>query len=198
MRHTIPASSGVSFMLKKNQILTVVDIEGHQVADLFCVSAVDHKEVLSCAKSLDYNDGLFLSEGDLLYSIRSEVMLEIVKDTCGRNDLLMPPCSLKMFQLVSGDENLYHPSCHENLTNSLKSFGLTGDDIQNSFNIFMNVKISENGFLKIEEPTSQKGDVVSLLAHMDLMVGLTACSHEDTNGGRLKPIGYEIHSGGNL
>ena len=198
MNIIIPPASGTSFLLQQNHILNVIDIEGKQVSDLFCISQLDPKEVLSCAKSLDYNDGLFLSEGDLLYSNRSQVMLEIVKDTCGRHDLLMPPCSLKMFQLVSGDPDLQHASCHENLTKSMKEHGLTGDDVQNSFNIFMNVRVSENGFLKIEEPQSRKGDVVSFLAHMDLFVALTACSHEGTNGGRLKTIGYEIYTGGLL
>lgn len=192
MRILIPSSTGTAFKLKKNQVLNVVDIEGQQVSDLFCVSSADSKEVLSCARSLDYNDGLFLTAGHFLYSNRSNVMLEILKDSCGRHDLLMPPCSLKMFQIVADDPELQHPSCHENLLKSLEPFGLNADDISNTFNIFMNVHVADNGTLKIEKPLSRSGDAISFLAHMDLIVALTACSHEQSNAGKLKQVAYEI------
>ena len=94
----IPPSSGISFVLKKNQVLTVIDIFGHQVSDLFCASLLDKNEFLSCARSLDFNDQLFLTTGHKLYSNRCRVMLEIEADTCGKHDLLMPPCSLEMFR----------------------------------------------------------------------------------------------------
>ncbi len=198
MNQTIAPATGVSFSLKKNQLLKVIDVEGKQVSDLFCFAMANPLEVLSCARSVDYNDELFLTTGHSLYSNRSNVMLEIVKDTCGRHDLLMPPCSLEMFQIVAGDPHLHHPSCHENLSRSLKSHGLLPDAIQNSFNIFMNVQISETGRVRIENPRSQAGDAIWLLAKMDLIVALTACAHEETNGGKLKQIAYEIHSGGIL
>ncbi len=54
----------------------------------------------------------------------------------------MPPCSLKMFQIVSGNTE-YHPSCHENLAAHLDSFSVHADQIETTFNIFMNVSISE-------------------------------------------------------
>ena len=190
----IRPATGEAFHLKKGKCLSVIDVEGQQVSDLFCVSALDKKESLSCARSLDYADKLFLSEGDLLYSNRSQVMLTILKDSCGRHDLLMPPCSLKMFQLVANHPSLYHPSCHENLVKSLEEFGVTPDDIGNTFNIFMHVKVTESGKLKIENPLSQKMDRLSLRAEMDLIVGLTACAHMETNAGRLKSIGYLVEN----
>lgn len=193
MRLIRPAT-GEAFHLKKGKCLSVIDVEGQQVSDLFCVSALDKKESLSCARSLDYADKLFLSAGDLLYSNRSQVMLTILKDSCGRHDLLMPPCSLKMFQNVANDPTFYHPSCHENLVKNLEAFGVTPDDISNTFNIFMHVKVSEQGEVKIESPLSQKMDSISLRAEMDLIVGLTACAHKETNAGRLKSIGYLVEN----
>ena len=43
-------------------------------------------------------------------------------------------------------------------------------------------------------PKSRAGDFISFRAHMDLIVALTACSHEATNAGTLKDIGYQINS----
>lgn len=42
---------------------------------------------------------------------------------------------------------------------------------------------------------STAGDYVLLEAEMDLIVGLTACSAEDSNNGSFKPIHYEIIHG---
>lgn len=188
----IQPAAGVAMRLTKGQTLTVYDVEGQQVSDLYCVSAEDTREVLSCGRSMDYADTIYLSKGDFLYSNRSRRLLEIVNDTCGIHDLLMPPCSLRMFQIVAGDENLKHPSCHENLSLNLQPFGVSADSIQNSFNIFMNVRMAENGNVRIETPTSKSMDSISFRCEVDLIVSLTACSHEGTNGGRLKPIGYSV------
>lgn len=66
------------------------------------------------------------------------------------------------------------------------------DDIPTPFNIFMNVQFNTNGKLKVLPPTSKAGDFIQFKAKMDLIVGLTACSAEDSNGGTFKPIHYTV------
>ncbi|WP_224243172.1 DUF1989 domain-containing protein [Hyalangium gracile] len=188
---TIPAQTGVAFELKRGQLLRVVDPQGAQVSDLFCFSAADPAEHFSASRSIDYADTLFLTTGHVLYSNRSQAMLRIVEDSCGRHDLLMPPCSLRMFQIVAGNED-YHPSCHENLARSLGRFGFGPDAIGTTFNIFMNVSVDPRGAIQIAPPLSRAGASVLLRAEMDLLVGLTACSHEGTNAGVCKPIQYQV------
>ncbi len=185
----IPKQSGTSFTLKKGETLTVVDVEGGQVSDLFCFNLHDFNESLSAGRSIDYNDQLFLSKGHKLYSNRSEVMLEITEDTCGRHDFLMTPCSLKMFQLVAGNSE-YHPSCHENLANAFAKYDINPDQISTTFNIFMNVTVGAMGEIKIEKSKSKKGDLVTFKAEMDLLIGLTSCSHEETNNFHFSEIAY--------
>jgi uncharacterized protein YcgI (DUF1989 family) len=46
--------------------------------------------------------------------------------------------------------------------------------------------------VRVGVPSSKAGDYVDLRAEMDLIVGLTACSAENSNNGRFKPIHYEI------
>lgn len=187
----IPPRSGTGFTLSKGQSLKITDAEGLQVADFFCFAASDPREHLSAGRSIDYNDTVRLTSGHSLYSNRSAVMADIREDTCGRHDLLMPPCSLRMFQLVAGSEE-HHPSCHENLAKAFAPFGLGPDRISTTFNVFMNVAIEPGGELSILAPLSKAGDFLVLEARMDLIVGLTACSHEETNAGSFKPIRYEI------
>ena len=185
----MPPQTGSAFVLKKGQTLIVQSPEAKQVSDLFCVNLHDHGEMLSTGRTLDYNDSIYITSGQKLYSNRSSVMLSILEDHCGRHDLLMTPCSLKMFQIVAGNED-YHPSCHENLAQSLAEFSISEDHIGGTFNIFMNVQVDLNGKVQIHPPTVQAGDKITFKAEMDLLVGLTACSHEETNAGTCKPMRY--------
>jgi uncharacterized protein YcgI (DUF1989 family) len=189
----IPRQSGTAFALNKGEVLRVLTPKDQQVSDLFCFNARDKSEVLSAGRSIDYNDTIYLSKGHRLYSQRSNVMLTILEDSCGVHDFLMTPCSLKMFQIV-GDNDDYHRSCHENLWNHFAPFGLYADQIGTTFNIFMNVKVDTTGRLSIHPPVAKAGDFILLRAEMDLIVGLTACSHEETNNHECKPICYGIEN----
>jgi uncharacterized protein len=187
----IPTQTGVGFVLRQGQRLRVQDPEGQQVSDLFCFNRADPGEWLSSGRSVDYADTLLLTTGHALYSNRSRVMLRILEDEVGRHDFLMTPCSLAMFRIVAGNED-WHPSCHENLAKNLEPFGISPDQISTTFNLFMNVVFEPSGRLHIEPPLSRAGQSILLQAEMDLLVGLTACSHEETNAGRCKPIRYEV------
>jgi uncharacterized protein YcgI (DUF1989 family) len=187
----MPPQSGAAFILKKGERLRVRAPHHQQVADLFCFNASDKGESLSSGRSVDYNDTLLLTTDHCLYSNRSNVMLKILEDSCGRHDFLMTPCSLRMFQIVAGNDD-YHPSCHENLSQNLKLFGIHEDQISTTFNIFMNVTFHEQGSLAILPPLARKNDFILFEAAMDLVVGLTACSHEETNAGDCKPMHYQV------
>lgn len=192
MNKVIEPQTGTAIVLKTGQKLKVIDVRGVQVSDLFCFSLRDYGEALSAGRSIDYNDTIYLTSGMDLYSNRSNVMLTILEDTCGRHDFLYTPCSLRMFQIVTGNDE-YHPSCHENLSLAFKSFGITPDQISTTFNIFMNVSLAPNGKIQIHRPRSKAGDYIVFEAKMDLIVGLTACSHEETNDFACKPIEYQIY-----
>ncbi len=187
----IAAQTGSAFKLMKGHSLKVTTPTGRQVADLVCINTHDHRERLSTARSADYADTIYLSEGDCLYSNRSRCMLHITQDTCRRHDLLMPPCSLEMFQIVAGNSS-YHPSCQENLAQNLGLFSIAEDDIPTAFNIFMNVDVDLLGRLHIKPPLAIANAIIVFRAEMDLLIGLTACSHEQTNDGACKPIHFEI------
>ncbi|KHD89360.1 MAG: urea carboxylase-associated protein [Bdellovibrio sp. ArHS] len=189
----LPAQTGAAFLLRQGELLRVTTPEDHQVADLFCFNARDLWESLSAGRSIDWAETIYLTEGHHLYSNRSNPMLTILGDSCGRHDFLMTPCSLRMFQIVAGN-NDYHPSCHENLAKNLAEFGIHEDQISTTFNIFMNVTVDGTGGVTIECPKAKAGDSILFLAEMDLVVGLTACSHEGTNHGTCKPIWYRKES----
>ncbi|MGY0392699.1 DUF1989 domain-containing protein [Bizionia sp. KMM 8389] len=187
----IDKQSGKAFELNKGDILSVIDPKGGQVSDMVLFNKHDHAEKLSSGKTLDFEASILLTKGHFLWSNRSNKMAEIIEDTNGRNDFLLAPCSKETFEIMYNHEG-YHPSCLENLTTNLKSEGIQQDDIPTAFNIFMNVQFDENGALSVLPPTSKPGDYIQFRAEMDLLVCLTACSAEDSNGGSFKPIHFTI------
>lgn len=191
MTYKIAKQSGKAFVLIQGQKLKVIDPEGEQVSDMVLFNLHDKREKISSGKTMDFQESILISKGDFLWSNRSQKMMEILEDTNGRNDFLLAPCSPETFQIMYGNPE-YHPSCFENLFTNLEQFDIEKDDIPTAFNIFMNVQFQPDGKLSVEPPSSKAGDFVLFEAKMDLIVGLTACSAEDSNNGSFKPIHYEI------
>ncbi len=189
----LEAQTGTGLRLRRGQRLAVVDPTGGQVSDLYAVSADDQEEWLSSGRTIDYANTVFLTTGHVLYSNRSRPMFTIVEDTCGRHDFTLTPCSQETFDLLYPEfEGRPHPSCLDNLHSGLGRFGLPKDRIATSFNIFMNVWTDPDGTLHIDPPLSRAGSRFVVRAETDLLVGLTACSAEKSNGGVCKPIDYEV------
>ena len=191
MVQEIKKQCGVAFHLKKGQSLKVIDPLGEQVSDMVLFSSKDIKEKISSGKTFDFEETILLTKNNFLWSNRSRKMMEIIEDTNGRNDFLLAPCSKETFSIMY-NYNGYHPSCFENLYTNLKPFGIEPDDVPTAFNIFMNVQFDKNGKLSVDPPSSKPNDYVVFKALMDIIVGLTACSAEDSNNGTFKPIHYEI------
>lgn len=189
--HVINKQSGTAFKLKKGQKLKVIDPKGEQVSDMVLFNAKDRREKLSSGKTMDFEESILLTTNNFLWSNRSRKMLEILEDTNGRNDFLLAPCSPETFEVMYNYDG-YHPSCFENLYTSLEPYNIQPDDIPNAFNIFMNVQFDEKGKISVDPPFSKAGDYVLFEAKMDLIIGLTACSAEDSNNGTFKPIHYEV------
>ena len=119
-------------------------------------------------------------------------MFEIIEDTVGRHDFLLTPCSAEMFRIIYGHTEP-HRGCFGNLREALKPFGIAPDEIPTSFNVFMNVPVDgETGRIQVLPPKSKAGDYIVIKAHMDLIVGMTACSAGMSNNFHFKPIGYKI------
>jgi len=191
MVKTIDRQKGVAFLLHKDQLLKVIDPLGGQVSDMVMFNARDTRERFSAGKTMDFEESILMSKGNFLWSNRSQKLMEILEDTNGRNDLLLAPCSPETFKIMYGITE-YHPSCFENLYTNLAKFSISPDLIPTAFNIFMNVKFNDVTKISVLPPTSVAGDYLIFKPTMDLIIGLTACAAEDSNGGSFKPIHYEI------
>lgn len=188
----IPPRSGTAFRLRKGAVLRVLDPQGRQVGDLLAFNADDVREAISNGRTFDYEETVRLTQGNILWSNRSNPMLRIVADTVGRHDFLLTPCSEATFRHFY-PEHPVHRGCFGNLAEALAPHGIEPDDIPTAFNVFMNVPVDgRSGKLEVLPPLSKPGDYLEVEAQMDLVIGLTACSAFASNGGTFKPIHYEV------
>ena len=84
-------------------------------------------------------------------------------------------------------------TCDQSLTEAVESYGLTGDDISDIFNVFMNSELHADGTFTRKAPTAEKGDHIDLLAEMDILAAVCACPAPTlTNDYLPKPLGVMI------
>ena len=189
----ISPQSGVALRLKAGEVLAIIDPLGEQVADLIAYTEDDPREWLSSGRTFDYNETIYLTTGHTLYSNRSRPLLKLMRDDVGWHDFLLTPCAPETFELLYPPGTAKgHPSCLGNLSAALAPYGIAQDQVPTTFNIFMNVRVGEDGRVVLGSPTSKAGDRLELRAECALIIGLTACSAEMSNNGSFKPIDYQV------
>jgi len=194
----IPAGHGKAFLVPRNAVLRIHLVEDRQVGDCCFFNANDRREVFHVGQSWALN--VMLGTGNAksfrhFYSKppRENVMLTVLEDTV-RNHWgnMGGRCSKRLYELRDGDRD--HRSCQENLAEALAPFGVSGDDIVDIFNVFMNVEVRPDGSFTILPPSAKKGDYIELRAEMDVLAAISACpaDRNATNDGRAKPLGVTV------
>ena len=178
---TIKACSGQSIEVRKNEKITIIDLEGAQVVDFFAESQHNPLEFLSTGVTIDCNQSLKLKAGDTIFTNLYNPMFKLILDDVGTHDLLHPCCRPEMFDFFY-QNGKGHPNCLENINSSLnKQY-----PIIHPVNLFMHTKINTDGSISVEQPLSKPGDKVVLRAEMDVRLGVAACSVSESkcNGGK--------------
>lgn len=174
-KYKINPQSAIAFVVKANQLIKIIDPTGHQTGDLFAIASSDTAEFFSAGVTIDCKGGIYLTENDFLYSNKYNTLLQIVKDTVGTHDLLHPTCSQRMYE-VHYDVHKPHPSCHQNIQDSLREFGIEYKNLTTVFNFFMNARVGEDGKISYNNTVVKPGRSLTLRACTDLIVAITSCS----------------------
>lgn len=183
--YIIPACSGMKIDVKQDQSITVIDMEGGQVVDLFAEVNGNKNEFLSTGVTIDCNESLKLNIGDIIYTNLYRPMMKVLSDDVGEHDLLHPCCRPEMYDFFyqNGEG---HPNCLDNINKALEERRA----IITPVNLFMHTRINTNGSISVEEPVSKAGNKVTLKALMDITLGVAACSVSESkcNSGKCSPI----------
>lgn len=173
--HDIPAEKPWSGLVKKGQTLRIEDSYGQQAIDTIFYNAHDPAERYSNQDTMRENGLAYISTGSRIVSSEGRVMLVVTADTSGRHDTSAGCCSCESNTVRFGHETRYLHACRENFLLELSRHGMGKRDIVPNINFFMNVPISPNGAMTIDDGISKPGDHVELRAEMDVLCVISNC-----------------------
>jgi uncharacterized protein len=189
----MPPGTGKAVELRQGQILRIEQIEGGQCVDFNCFNLHDYKEFMHCGRTRTVH-GFNPSRGTFMWSAppRERAMLYILADTYGRNDVLFPRCSAYVYESAYGFD--VHTNCHDIQAEAQREYGLTPDDVHDSFNLFMCTEVTLDGHATMTRQNTKPGDHVDLLALMDVLAVPNVCGADvmRTSNFSLKPMRLNV------
>lgn len=192
-QHVIEPGTGKAIELLAGQILRIEQIEGGQCVDFNCFNLHDYKEFMHTGRTRTLH-GLNPSKGAFMWSAppRERPMIYILEDSAGRNDVMFPRCSAYLYECNYG--LAVHTNCHDIQAECQREYGLTPDDVHDSFNLFMNTSVTPDGGMAISRQSSKPGDHVDLLALIDVLAVPNICGADvmRTSNFSLKPVKLTI------
>lgn len=186
--------TGKAIELRAGEVMRIEQIEGGQCVDFNCFNLHDHKEFFHTGRTRTLH-GINPGPGDFLWSAppRERALMLILEDTVRCNDVLFPRCSANLYESVYGFGT--HTNCHDIQAEAQREYGLTPDDVHDSFNLFMCTEVV-GGRGRISRQTSKPGDHVDLLALIDLLAVPNVCGSDlmKTSNFFLKPVKVQVLS----
>lgn len=192
--HEIPSEKPWSGVVRKGQTIRIEDSYGQQAIDTIFYCLADFAERYSSQDTLRVNGVAYISTGSQIISSEGRLMAVVTADTSGRHDTSAGCCSCESNSVRFGHETRNLHACRENFILELSRHGMTKRDIVPNINFFMNVPISPNGAMTIDDGISAPGDHVALRAEMDLLCVISNCPqiNNPCNGFDPTPIRVQI------
>lgn len=173
--HNIPARAPWSGLIRKGQTLRIEDSYGQQAIDTLFYNADDHAERYSSQDTLRTQGAAYVTTGTAIMSNLGRVMLLVTADSAGRHDTSAGCCSCESNTVRFGHDTRFQHACRENFILELARHGMTKRDIVPNLNFFMNVPISPNGAMTVDDGISSPGDHLELVAEMDVLCVISNC-----------------------
>src|SRR5262245_28119809 len=130
----IPPQEGRAVKAPKGASIRIIDVEGHQVADVFAFNADDVSEYHSPVHTRAALSHLFPREGQAFVSNRRRPMLVLERDDSPAvHDMLIAACDPQRYEGL-GVEG-HHASCRENVGLAMKELGHTEIPEPDSINV---------------------------------------------------------------
>jgi len=185
--------SGKAVPVYAGEVLRIIQIEGEQCVDFNAFNLHDYKERMDVGSSRG-STGFRPKKGDILCSNppRYRPMIGILEmsPTC-QTDVLGRTCHATLFEMSFGLER--HTNCQDTIAETISEYGLTPDDVHDSFNMWMNSEWDSTG--KVIANTGRKGDFVDLVAAFDILAVPLICGSGDirwTSNFSFKPIQIKV------
>lgn len=184
----VPGGEGRAIEVSAGEYISIIDLEGQQVADFVAVARDDLQRFVSASQTRLILGRFSLRVGDRLVSQFGEPMFELVYDDAGTHDLLVSSCSPAMYRQRFGVAE--HRSCRENLTNALAPYGVEPWYLPDPVNLFMNVSPQPDGTYRTSPGAASAGERVVFRCLVSAVVAISACPFDlgPLNGDAITPV----------
>lgn len=171
----LPARKPWAHVVKKGQILRIVDLGGNQAVDVLFYNADDTSERYSAPDTMVRQGNIFITTGTQLISNEGRVMMTVLNDSVGRHDTCGGACSRESNSVRYGLHKKHLHACVENYLEAIAPYEMTKRDLVSNVNFFMNVPVSADGRLEIVDGISDPGSTIDLQAEMNTLVVISNC-----------------------
>ncbi len=189
----IPGSRGGAIEVAAGEYLSVIDLEGAQVADFVALLRRDPRQRISPHQTRSTNRRWTLEVGDQFVTQDREPVFEIVRDDVGVHDLFFSACSPALYTDRFNEPD--HPSCRINLLDALRPYGVTDAlDVPDPINLFMDSPPLPGGGFEMRVAPGKPGDRIVLRCLEDCIVAVSACpfDHGPINAGKSTALKLEV------
>jgi urea carboxylase-associated protein 1 len=193
-REVIDAGLGYSHLVKKGELVRIVDLEGNQAVDTLFYNAHDASDRYSASATIVAQQNLYLTTGSQLISSEGNVLLTIVADTCGRHDTLGGACAAESNQVRYALDKRHMHNCRDSflLELALHQPHMDKRDLTSNINFFMNVPVTPEGGLRFADGISDAGRYVELRAELDVLVLISNCPQLNNPCNAYNPTPVEV------
>jgi hypothetical protein len=175
LEHRLEPVTGKAVPILKGEVLSMTLVEGGQCVDFNAYNLHDYKEFLDCGfnrqRGVDTGPGTIVWSG----SPRARPMYAILEmpETCDQY-YGGHRCTGMMYELEY--DMLDHPNCQDTFSEAIREYGLTPDDVHDSYNFWMTTMLAPDGGRIFPDNRGQKGDTVRLLAFFDTLAVPVICA----------------------
>ncbi|TCM59869.1 hypothetical protein EC844_13815 [Acinetobacter calcoaceticus] len=193
----IPGGHHWSGRIQRGTVLQLQSLGANANLSLFCVNAADRLERCNIPDSLKAQHSAFLSTSHVLYSDLGRVMLSIVNDDHGWNDVFCGASTAEQIQQQFGEsrfqnaQNDFYQNGLDSLLVEMIKFGLDQTDLTATLNLFSKVIPDEGGSLSYVQ-SDNRYQYIKLRFEMDCMLFLSAAPHALDTATTYAPADIEL------
>ena len=191
---TVPAAHGAAVEVNAGEYVSVIDVEGAQVADFVAIRRDLPHRWVSAEQTRSTLRRYQLRLGDALVDNDRDPVFEIVRDDVGVHDLFFSACSPTLYQQRFGLTE--HRSCRVNLLEALAPWNVDEWWLPDPINLFMDTPPLPNGDFAFHPAPSRPGERIVLRCLADVVVAVSSCPMDlsPINAGVITPLRIEVTS----
>lgn len=171
----VPALAPWDHVVRKGEVLRIIDLEGNQAVDFLMYALADDAERYSAQDTIAAQGNIFLRTGSVLMSNEGSPMATVLGTSVAYHDTIGGACSCESNTLRYGHHTKGQHACVENFLQANARHGRGKRDMVSNINWFMNVPVEADGALGIVDGISAPGLYVDIRAEMDLVAVVSNC-----------------------